>query len=112
MATGQVSFHHDASTHVKRYLVTTRNNAIVNRLNKTRTEEFPDLRAQKDAEEKRKNREKRMELEDKKRAEKTERQERESNKWMKEHAYDELQREEGMRSNQDTQAGDFDDDFM
>ena len=112
MVTGQVSFHHDSSAYVKKYHVPVRTNAIINRLNKTRTEAFPDLKSQKDAEEKRKNKEKKLELEEKKRAEKLEREERDSKKWIKEHAYEDLQREEGMRSNQETQAGEFDDDFM
>lgn len=41
MDTGQVSFHKDAL--VKKVLVKTRENAIINRLNKTKIESFPDL---------------------------------------------------------------------
>lgn len=112
MATGQVSFHNDSSAYVKKYHVATRTNAIINRLNKTRTEAFPDLKALQDMEVRRKNKEKRLEQEEKKRAEKQEREAREQQKWMKEHAYAELQSEDAMRSNEDTQPGDFDDDFM
>ncbi|KAJ1948562.1 Coiled-coil domain-containing protein 25 [Linderina macrospora] len=45
MATGQVSFHNPRQ--VKRVHVKQRENAIVNRLNKTKREEYPDLRQQK-----------------------------------------------------------------
>lgn len=45
MATGQVGFKNDKQ--VKRIHVETRENAIVNRLNKTRVERFPDLRQEK-----------------------------------------------------------------
>ncbi|KAJ1937696.1 hypothetical protein EC988_007815, partial [Linderina pennispora] len=44
MATGQVSFHNPRQ--VKRVHVKQRENAIVNRLNKTKREEHPDLRQQ------------------------------------------------------------------
>lgn len=42
MATGQVGFHNNKL--VKRVYVEKRDNAIVNRLNKTKVEKFPDLR--------------------------------------------------------------------
>lgn len=45
MATGQVGFVDQKM--VKRVNVPTRENAIVNRLNKTREERFPDLRQEK-----------------------------------------------------------------
>lgn len=45
MATGQVGFKNDKL--VKRVYVKQRENAIVNRLNKTKIEKFPDLRAEK-----------------------------------------------------------------
>jgi len=47
MATGQVSFHDPKL--VKKILVPVRLNPIINRLNKTRVEKFPDLRAEKEA---------------------------------------------------------------
>lgn len=46
MATGQVGFH--SPKLVRRTRVEKRDNAIVNRLNKTKTEAFPDLAAEKD----------------------------------------------------------------
>ena len=109
MVTGQVSFHHEGRDYVKKILVAERTNAIINRLNKTRTESFHDLKALKDAELKRKSKEQRIASEEKKRAEKKEREEREAKKWQKEHAYEELQNEENMRSNED---GFDEDDFM
>ena len=46
MSTGQVSFHDPKLT--KKILVSARQNSIVNRLNKTKTERFPDLRNEKE----------------------------------------------------------------
>lgn len=47
MAVGQVSFKDQRN--VKRVLVDTRINAIVNRLNKTKEEKYPDLAKEKEA---------------------------------------------------------------
>ena len=46
MAVGQVSFHDPRK--VKRVLVPTRENAIINRLNKTKVEKQPDLRQERE----------------------------------------------------------------
>jgi len=46
MAAGQVSFHDNKK--VKRVLVPERENAIINRLNKTKVEKHPDLKQEKD----------------------------------------------------------------
>lgn len=46
MAVGQVGFKNQKM--VKRILVAQRENPIVNRLNKTKVENFPDLRQEKD----------------------------------------------------------------
>lgn len=46
MAVGQVSFHDPKK--VKRVLVPQRENAIVNRLNKTKVEKFPNLLQEKE----------------------------------------------------------------
>lgn len=46
MATGQVGFHNQKL--VKRVYVEKRENVIVNRLNKTKGEKFPDLKAEKE----------------------------------------------------------------
>lgn len=45
MATGQVGFFDNKK--VRRCYVEKRENAVVNRLNKTKVEKFPDLRAEK-----------------------------------------------------------------
>ena len=47
MATGQVSFHDQKM--VRKIHVAVRQNPIVNRLNKTKVEKFPDLREEKEA---------------------------------------------------------------
>ncbi|OKL60731.1 hypothetical protein UA08_04364 [Talaromyces atroroseus] len=111
MATGQVSFHNQKM--VKKIHVPVRLNPIVNRLNKTRVERFPDLQAEKEEILKKKRKEERRAKDEKKAAEKKERQEREQLKWQKEHAYDDLFSEENMQqsNNQDRDA-DFLDDFM
>ncbi|KAJ1963354.1 Coiled-coil domain-containing protein 25 [Dipsacomyces acuminosporus] len=60
MATGQVSFHNTKV--VKRVHVKTRENAIVNRLNKTKRELHPDLRQQRLERDKEDKRERRVEM--------------------------------------------------
>lgn len=45
MATGQIGFHRQKQ--VKKVLVEKRTNEIINRLNKTKVERFPDLAAEK-----------------------------------------------------------------
>lgn len=111
MATGQVSFHDPKLT--KKVLVPTRQNSIINRLNKTRTEKFPDLQNEKEEDLKRKRRIERLAREEKKAAERQEKKEREEKRWQKDHAYDDLMNEDDVAasSNQD-RDGDFLDDFM
>lgn len=111
MATGQVSFHNPKM--VKKVLVKVRENAIVNRLNKTRVEKFPDLMAEKEEYLKKQRKEERRLREEKKSQEKLEKRQREQLKWQKDHAYDELFSEENLQqsSNQDRDP-DFLDDFM
>ncbi|KAJ5602160.1 coiled-coil domain-containing protein 25 [Penicillium lagena] len=111
MATGQVSFHNPKL--VKKVLVRVRENPIVNRLNKTRVEKFPDLRAEKEEWLKKKQHEERKIREEQKARDKQEKREREQLKWQKDHAYDDMFSEENMEasSNQDRDA-DFLDDFM
>lgn len=111
MATGQVSFHNPKM--VRKVYVRQRENAIVNRLNKTREERFPDLRAEKEEFLKKKQKEERRARDEQRAREKQEKREREQLKWQKEHAYDDLFTEENMQatSNQDRDS-DFLDDFM
>lgn len=110
MATGQVSFHNPKQ--VKKVLVPLRLNPIVNRLNKTRVEKQPDLRAEKEERDARQRKAERKTREERKVEEKREREERERLKWQKSHAYDELNDEEMMVSNEDRSAEDWEDDFM
>ena len=111
METGQVSFHNPKL--VRKVLVRERENAIVNRLNKTRVEKFPDLRAEKEDYLKSKRREERKDRDEQRSREKQEKREREQLKWQKEHAYDDLMTEENMEaSNNQDRDPNFLDDFM
>ncbi|KAI9039534.1 putative DUF814 domain protein [Aspergillus affinis] len=111
MATGQVSFHNPKL--VRKVLVRERENVIVNRLNKTREEKFPDLRAEKEEFLKMKRRGERKFRDEQRTKEKQEKREREQLKWQKEHAYDDLLSEENVQqSNNQDRDPDFLDDFM
>lgn len=110
MATGQVSFHDQKK--VKKIHVPVRENAIVNRLNKTREERFPDLGAEKEADLKEKRKVERIKREEQKAQERKEKAEREALRYQKDHAYDDIMREEHMVSNEDTDPRFFEDDFM
>ncbi|KAI2817810.1 hypothetical protein CBS63078_10585 [Aspergillus niger] len=111
MATGQVTFHNHKM--VRKVLVRQRENPIVNRLNKTRIEKFPDLKAEKDEYLKKKQKEERKVREEQRSREKQERREREQLKWQKDHAYDDLMSEENVQaSNNQDRDPDFLDDFM
>lgn len=111
MATGQVSFHNPKL--VRKILVRARENTIVNRLNKTKVEKFPDLRAEKEDWLKKKRNGERKTRDQQREKDKLEKREREQLKWQKDHAYDDMFSEENMMSssNQD-RAADFEDDFM
>jgi hypothetical protein len=110
MATGQVSFHDHKM--VKKIHVATRQNVIVNRLNKTREEKFPDLRAEREVDQREKRKAERLEREKQKALDRDERKKREELRYQKDHAYDDLMREENMVSNQDRDSNFYDDDFM
>ncbi|KAE8348725.1 hypothetical protein BDV28DRAFT_142861 [Aspergillus coremiiformis] len=111
MATGQVSFHN--SKLVRKVLVRQRENVILNRLNKTRVEKFPNLMAEREVFLKKQQKEERRIRDEQRAREKQEKREREQLKWQKEHAYDDLMSEENIQasSNQDRDP-DFLDDFM
>ena len=110
MATGQVSFH-DQKT-VKKIHVATRQNQIVNRLNKTKVEKFPDLRAEREVDQREKRKVERIKREEQKAQDRDEKGRRDELRWQKDHAYDDLMREENMVSNQDRDADFYEDDFM
>lgn len=111
MATGQVSFHNPKQT--RKIFVPARQNPIVNRLNKTRVERNPDLRTEKEEMLAQVRKEGRKQREEKKMVEKKERKEREELKWQKEHAYDDMMRDENVQhSSNQNRDEDFLDDFM
>lgn len=110
MAAGQVSFHDQKM--VKKIHVAVRENVIVNRLNKTKVEKFPDLRAEKEADLKEKRKVDRIQREQQKAKDREEKAEREALRYQKDHAYDDLMREENMTSNEDRDADFYEDDFM
>lgn len=110
MATGQVSFHDQKM--VKKIHVAARENAIVNRLNKTRVEKFPDLRAEREVDLREKRKVERVKREQQKQKEREEKAEREALRYQKDHAYEDMMREEHMVSNQELDADFYEDDFM
>lgn len=125
IAVGQVGFKNQKM--VKRILVAQRENPIVNRLNKTKLEKFPDLRQEKEDKLKAlRKKDQAVQLErvsdtwfcslnihwaiQKRKEEARIAQERKEKKWQKDHAYDDIfQEEENMKSNQE---GFDEDDFM
>jgi len=111
MATGQVSFRDPKIT--RRIFIPARQNAIVNRLNKTRVERFPNLMVEKEEILRKQRNDERKLKDDERAAEKRERKEREELRRQKEHAYDDLMCEENIQlsSNQDRDTN-FLDDFM
>ncbi|PWW78722.1 hypothetical protein C7212DRAFT_165987 [Tuber magnatum] len=111
MAVGQVGFRDQRK--VKKILVETRTNAIVNRLNKTKEERFPDLAEEKEEREREiRDREKKVMLERKKEEARIAREHKEK-AWQKDHAYDDVFTEDALEesSNQNRDAA-FYDDFM
>lgn len=111
MATGQVSFKDPRK--VKRVMVETRINAIVNRLNKTKEEKYPDLYAEKEDRLKIvRARDKRVALEWQKEEQRVSR-ERKEKAWQRDHAYDEVFTEDALEmSSNEGRGADFYDDFM
>ncbi|PTB66130.1 DUF814-domain-containing protein [Trichoderma citrinoviride] len=98
---------------VKRVLVPHRENPIVNRLNKTKVEKKPDLKAERDDMLKELRKKEQAAQLIKKKEEQRQAQEWKEKKWQKDHAYDDLFTDENMAaaSNQD-RAEDWEDDFM
>ncbi|XP_041976957.1 coiled-coil domain-containing protein 25 [Aricia agestis] len=105
MEVGQVAFHKDKD--VRKVRVAKRNNEIMNRLNKTKKEAFPDLRTERETRD-------RLEREDKKKIlrEKKEKEKEEEKKKKEEaelRSYATLMKKENMTTNND---GNDSDDFM
>lgn len=111
MAAGQVTFHNHKL--VRKVYVKQRENPIVNRLNKTRVEKYPDLRAEKEEDTRKRQRSERKTREEQRGKEKKKQQEYEQLKWQKDHAYDDMFTEENLESsNNQNRDEDFLDDFM
>ncbi|KAL3422456.1 coiled-coil domain-containing protein 25 [Phlyctema vagabunda] len=111
MATGQVSFKNQKM--VKKILVPQRENPIVNRLNKTKEEKYPDLQMEKEDRLKTLRKKDQAAQLERKREEARIAQERKDKKWQKEHAYDDIFTEENMEhSSNQNRDEDFLDDFM
>lgn len=110
MDVGQVSFHNIKA--VKRCVVEKRVNEIVNRLNRSKTEAYPDLAAEKTAREKELNRRAREALRKQQEEEKAIREQRMKEKEAR--SYDKIHKEEAMISNKDLRPDHnaFEDDFM
>ncbi|GAP88990.2 putative coiled-coil domain-containing protein 25 [Rosellinia necatrix] len=112
MAVGQVSFKDPRK--VKRILVPQRENAIVNRLNKTRVEKTqPDLFQEKE-DHLRELRKRDMAVrQERKKEEARVAKERAEKKWQKDHAYDDLFSEQNLEaSSNQNQPEDWEEDFM
>lgn len=95
MDVGQVGFHNPRMVRV--LTVEKRVNEIINRLNKTRVERRPDLKAEKEASNAAEKAERKMQLKEKKRKEEIERLEKE--KWAEIRSYKGLMVAEKMTSN-------------
>ncbi|KFY16596.1 hypothetical protein V492_01218 [Pseudogymnoascus sp. VKM F-4246] len=111
MATGQVSFHDNKK--VKKILVPTRINAIINRLNKTKVEKFPDFAAERDEILKAKSKKSQASVQARKKEEARIAKERRELKYQKEHAYDDVFTEEALEANSNQNRDeDYLSDFM
>lgn len=110
MAVGQVSFHDTRL--VKRIVVEKRQNEIVNRLNRTKTEAFPDLGQEKRDRIKEINRRERERVRKQAEADKALREQRQREKEAR--SYDKIHNTTAMTSNKDVRqdANSFEDDFM
>ena len=106
MEVGQVGFHKQKE--VRLMTVEKKINEIVNRLNKTKTERFPDLRVEREQRDEEEREDKRKEMHDKRQKEKEEQQRRAAEAEAR--SYSNLMKTENMRTNQD--GGSDSDDFM
>ncbi|KAI5305490.1 Hexaprenyldihydroxybenzoate methyltransferase, mitochondrial [Ascosphaera pollenicola] len=111
MAAGQVSFHNQKL--VKKVFVAARENPIINRLNKTKVEKYPDLAAEKEEYLAQLRREDRKRREEHRNEERRQKKEYEQLKWQKEHAYDSFLSEDMVnQSSNENRSADWEDDFM
>lgn len=105
MQAGQVAFHKDKD--VRKVKVAKRNNEIVNRLNKTKKEAFPDLRQEREERDRSEREDKKKVLREKKEKEKEEEKRKKEEAEVR--SYSTLMRTENMTTNYD---GNDSDDFM
>ncbi|KAK2625649.1 hypothetical protein QTJ16_004961 [Diplocarpon rosae] len=111
MAVGQVGFKDPRK--VKKILVPQRENPIVNRLNKTKVERFPDLQMEREEKLKAARKKDQAARLIRKKEEARVAEERKQKKWQKDHAYDELfQEQDPDEANNQYREGDDSDDFM
>ncbi|KAI8721286.1 hypothetical protein NCS52_00575800 [Fusarium sp. LHS14.1] len=111
MAVGQVGFKDQRK--VKRVLVPQRENPIVNRLNKTKVEQKPDFKQEKDDRLKELRRQDQAAQQQRRKEEARQAQEWKEKKWQKDHAYDDLFTDENMAASSNQDRGeDWEDDFM
>jgi len=98
---------------VKKTLVPQRLNPVINRLNKTRVEKFPDLRLEKEDRLKEVRKREQGAVQERRKEEARVARDRKEKAWQKDHAYDDLFTEdEVMRSSNQDRGEDFLDDFM
>lgn len=102
---GQVAFHKDKE--VRKVKVAKRNNDIVNRLNKTKKESFPDLRIERETRDRLEREDKKKLLRDQKEKEKEEERRKKEEQELR--SYSTLMKSENMSTNYD---GNDSDDFM
>ncbi|KAF2248747.1 DUF814-domain-containing protein [Trematosphaeria pertusa] len=111
MAVGQVSFKDQRK--VKRIHVEKRENPIVNRLNKTKVEKYPDLRMEKENRQKELRKRDRDAQQARKKEEARVAKERKEKAWQRDHAYDDIMSEENIaESSNQNRDEDFLDDFF
>jgi hypothetical protein len=98
---------------VKRIHVESRENPIINRLNKTKVEKYPDLKQEREDRQKELRKRDQTSRLQRQKEELRVAKERKEKAWQRDHAYDDLFSEENIAqaSNQDRGA-DFEDDFM
>lgn len=111
MAVGQVSFKDNKK--VKRIMIPERENAIINRLNKTKVEKHPDLMQEKEDHLRELRKKEQAAFLARKKEEARIAKERQEKKWQKDHAYDELFAEENLeQSSNQNRDENWEDDFM
>lgn len=111
MAVGQVSFKDQRK--VKRILIPKRENSVVNRLNKTKTEHHPDLQQEKEDRQRELRRREQAAQQQRRKEELKVAKERKEKKWQKDHAYDDLFSDENMASSSNHDRNEnWEDDFM